>query len=331
MRVTVLGAGAWGTALAKVLTEGGSETTLWTWLDEHARAMQEARENREFLPGVELPRQLKFTCDLNQAVQGAVIVFVVVPSHAVRATLQKAKASLDADVQLVCASKGIEEGTLNLMTEVMESVVAGAKGSPVAVLSGPSFAKEVARKVPTNLVAASLSEELSLSLQQLLSNDWLRVYTSADPTGVEVGGALKNVIAIAAGACDGLGFGKNTQAALMTRGIAEMGRLTMALGGDFRTVAGLAGVGDLILTCTGEMSRNRTLGYKLGQGAELEQALSTSDGVSEGYLTAKSAYLLSQKLGVDLPICQAVYSVLHEGTGIQGALRTLLSRPLGTE
>jgi glycerol-3-phosphate dehydrogenase (NAD(P)+) len=319
--------------LAKVLTEGGSETTLWTWQAEHARSMQETQENREFLPGVNLPRVLKFSSDLEGAVAGAAFIFVVVPSHAVRSILDGAKGSLPQDTQLVCASKGIEEGTLHLMTDVMESVVAPQNGgvSRVAVLSGPSFAKEVALKVPTNLVAASSSEELALNLQHLLSNDWLRVYTSPDPIGVEVGGALKNVVAIAAGACDGLGFGKNTQAALMTRGIAEMGRLAMALGGDARTVSGLAGVGDLILTCTGEMSRNRTLGYKLGQGAELSLALSTSDGVAEGYLTAKSAHLLSQRIGVDLPICRAVYSVLHEGIGIQGALRTLLSRPLGTE
>jgi glycerol-3-phosphate dehydrogenase (NAD(P)+) len=335
MQVGVLGAGAWGTALAKVLSEGGNTTTLWTWQESHAQEMREQGENRQFLAGVSLPGELSVTSDLRTATELAEIVFVVVPSQAVGPTLELARPFLRPDVKLVCASKGIESGTLHLMSQVLASTICPhdpqSVSSRVAVVSGPSFAKEVAGRVPTNLVAASTNEALSVELQELVSTDWLRVYTSTDPIGVEVGGALKNVIAIAAGACDGLGLGRNTRAALMTRGVAEMARLTVALGGRALTISGLAGLGDLVLTCTGELSRNRTLGLKLGGGGTLEDALLTSDGVSEGYTTAKSVHELSLKAKVDLPICEAVYSVLYLGEAAPTALKTLLSRPLGPE
>ncbi len=299
--------------------------------------MNAARENLEFLPGVPLHPTIEVSSDLKSALDSVQLVVVVVPSHAVRQTMVQAAPFLSSETRLICATKGIEQGTLSLMTEVIADALASDEKSRhalltrIGVLSGPSFAKEVARGVPTNLVAASFDADFAVVIQEGFSTKMLRVYTSGDPVGVEIGGALKNVIAIAAGACDGLGFGDNTRAALMTRGIAEMSRLVVAKGGKVRTAAGLAGIGDLVLTCTGELSRNRTLGYKLGQGMSLAEALKGSDGVAEGYLTSKSAFELAQKLGVDLPICEAVYSVLHDGKATGEALKILLSRPLGGE
>jgi glycerol-3-phosphate dehydrogenase (NAD(P)+) len=337
MQITVLGAGAWGTALAQVLAGNGHDTKLWTWLVTHADAMEQARENTDFLPGVPLHSDLGITSSLEEACRGAELIVVVIPSHAVRTTLEAAKDFIGKDTSLVCASKGIEETTLSLMSEVIAQCIGGGAATEksvtdrIGVVSGPSFAKEVAREVPTNLVAASTNPQLAEMLQQTFSTSWLRVYTSSDPTGVEVGGALKNVIAIAAGACDGFGLGHNTRAALITRGIAEMRRLALALGGQALTTAGLAGIGDLVLTCTGDLSRNRTLGFKLGKGTSLEEALSTSAGVAEGYLTAKSAFNLAKKVQVELPICESVYAVLYEGKQASEVLQGLLSRPLRPE
>ncbi len=331
MRVTVLGAGAWGTALAQVLAGNGHQTQLWTWLPEHAVSMHEHRENREFLPGISLHPELVVTNDQGIAANGCELLLVVVPSRALRTTLSQMKDMFDEQVDIVCASKGIEQGSLELMSEVIVSTMGNSWRGRCGVISGPSFAKEVAREVPTNLVAAAEDSEFAHELQMTFSNDWLRVYTSTDPIGVEIGGAMKNVIAIAAGACDGLGLGANTRAALITRGVAEMARLVTAKGGDLLTTAGLAGVGDLILTCTGDLSRNRSLGYKLGRGMLLEQALASSDGVAEGYPTAKSTHELAARLGVELPICEAVYSVLYGGRDASFALKSLLSRPLRAE
>lgn len=337
MQITVLGAGAWGTALAQVAASQGHSTCLWTWLPEHADAMQEARQNEEFLPGVPLHQDITIASSYEKALRGAELVVVVVPSHAVRKTMEAARPHLDPKARIVCASKGIEQGTLALMSETIADALSDSPEEKerlverIAVISGPSFAKEVARSVPTNLVAACRDENFAALLQDTFSTPWLRVYTSNDPVGVEIGGALKNVIAIAAGACDGFSLGTNTRAALITRGIAEMSRLVRALGGQPATAAGLAGIGDLILTCTGDLSRNRTLGYKLGRGVSLEEALATSEGVSEGYVTAKSAQELAKKAGVDLPICQEVYAVLYEGKDPQLALKSLLSRPLRAE
>lgn len=337
MQIAVLGAGAWGTALSRVVADGGHEVTLWTWLVEHADSMNRARENVEFLPGVSLPDALKVTASLAGAVATADLIVVVVPSHAVRATMTAARPHVRPGAEIVCASKGIEEGSLSLMTGVIAESLADSPNDVVAqlrrvgVLSGPSFATEVARKVPTNLVGAAADSDFATRIQTTFSNSWLRVYTSADPVGVEVAGALKNVIAIAAGACDGFGLGYNTRAALITRGIAEMGRLASALGGQPLTTAGLAGVGDLVLTCTGDLSRNRTLGYKLGKGVSLKEALETSAGVAEGYVTAMSAHRLAAREGVELPICDAVYAVLYEGSQPSAVLQSLLSRPLRAE
>jgi glycerol-3-phosphate dehydrogenase (NAD(P)+) len=337
MQIAVLGAGAWGTALSQVAADSGHDVTLWTWLPEHAASMNQARENLEFLPGVTLGKSLKITSIVSEALEGVELIVVVVPSHAVRPTMVAARPHVPSGAKDVCASKGVEQDTLSLRTQVIAESLAEDPGEVdaqlwrVGVLSGPSFAKEVARKVPTNLVSAATDPALATLVQKTFSTPWLRVYTSTDPVGVEVAGALKNVIAIAAGACDGFGLGHNTRAALITRGIAEMGRLAHALGGKPLTTAGLAGVGDLVLTCTGDLSRNRTLGYKLGKGVSLQEALDTSAGVAEGYVTAKSAHELASRVGVELPICDAVFAVLYQGRHPSEVLQGLLSRPLRAE
>ncbi len=327
----ILGAGAWGTALARVLAERGESTRLWSWQPAHAEAMQRERENREFLRGFALPELIEPNADLAYTLRGASAVLLVVPTAAFRSTLQQAQPFLESDATLIIATKGIEPGSLMLLTEVVESVLGAAARERTVVLSGPSFAKEVALGLPTSLVAAAHGAALATLVQQRLSSDHFRVYAGDDPIGVQVGGALKNVIAIAAGACDGLGFGYNTRAALITRGLAEVARLALAKGGHALTLSGLAGLGDLVLTCTGELSRNRTLGYELGRGSGLTEALAGLGHVAEGVVTADSAYHLAQRLAVELPISGEVYRVLFEQKPVSEAVRAVLSRPLKRE
>jgi glycerol-3-phosphate dehydrogenase (NAD(P)+) len=329
-KIAVLGAGAWGTALARLLAEQ-SRVALWTWQVEHARALQHDRENRQFLPGYALSEQISPTADMGEAVDGAGIVVVAVPSEAVRATLNAAAGRLLPDATLVVVAKGIEPVTLMLLSEVTRDVLGSVAEQHAVFLSGPSFALEVARGLPTNLVAAGRDAERSLLVQQRFASDRLRVYSSDDPAGVQVGGALKNVIAIAAGASDGLGFGHNTRAALITRGLAEMGRLAVAKGGSVLTLSGLAGLGDLVLTCSAELSRNRTVGFELGRGRKLADVLSGLGHVAEGVTTAQSAYHLAERLGVDLPITSEVHDVLYSGKPVAEAVRDLLARPLKKE
>lgn len=332
MKITVFGAGAWGTALALVLAENGIETTLWTWEEAHASEMRKSGAN-SFLPGVALNKELHITSEFARAGSDAELIVLVVPSQVLRSTLQALKPHLNVCRGVICASKGIEARTHRLMSEVVAEVLPPQRGAPsvFAALSGPSFAKEVAAHVPTNIVAASENADFAAEIQTLFSNEWLRVYTGGDVVGVEIGGALKNVIAIAAGACEGLQLGKNAQAALITRGVAEMARLVRAKGGERLTMAGLAGMGDLVLTCTGELSRNRTLGFKLGQGQSVAEALASSVGVAEGYVTSQSAFELARSLAIELPICSAVHSVLHESVPLTTALQGLLERPLKAE
>ena len=329
--LAILGAGAWGTALARVLAERGEATRLWSWQAEHAAAVQSERVNRAFLPGFSLPEGITVSADLEPTLRGASAVILVVPTAGFRDTLLRAQPSIADDATLIIATKGIEPGSLMLLSEVVESVLGPSAPDRTVVLSGPSFAKEVALGLPTSLVAAAHSAELATRIQQRLSSDHFRVYAGDDPIGVQVGGALKNVIAIAAGACDGLGFGYNTRAALITRGLAEVARLALAKGGHALTLAGLAGLGDLVLTCTGELSRNRTLGYELGRGKSLADALSGLGHVAEGVVTAESAYHLAQRLGVELPISGEVYRVLFEQKPVSEAVRAVLSRPLKRE
>jgi len=327
--VAVLGAGAWGTALALALAERGP-VRLYTWEREHARALAEARENRSFLPGFPLVAAVEPTADLAFALTGAELVVLALPSQALRSVLGAARGVLP-DVPLVIASKGIESGTWMLLTEVVADVLGPAAARRALVLSGPSFALEVARHLPTNLVVAAVDHALSVVVQNRMATERLRIYSSGDPVGVEVGGALKNVIAIAAGACDGLGFGYNTRAALITRGLAEMARLAAAKGGNVLTLAGLAGLGDLVLTCTGELSRNRTVGVELGRGARLEDVLRNLGHVAEGVPTAEAAHRLAEQFGVELPISSEVYRVLFEGKPVLDAVHDVLHRPLKPE
>ena len=329
--VAILGAGAWGTALARVLAEHGEPVALWTWQAAHAAELIQARENAAFLPGFSLPEQVAPTSDLGQALRGADLVVLVVPTTALRETLRQASPHLAADAALVTASKGIEPDSLMLLSEVISDVLGQGAGGRSAFLSGPSFAQEVARGLPTNVVVAATHHELSVTVQQRLATERLRIYSSDDPIGVQVGGALKNVIAIAAGACDGLGFGHNTRAALITRGLGEMARLAIAKGGNVLTLAGLAGLGDLVLTCTAELSRNRTVGFEMGQGKPLDRVLFELGHVAEGVTTAKSAYYLAERLGVELPICNEVYRVLFEDKPVGEAVQDLLHRPLKRE
>ncbi len=327
----ILGAGAWGTALARVLAERGELARLWSWQAEHAAALAQTRENRAFLPGFSLPDLVEPSASLEHTLHGASHVLLVVPTAGFRVTLERARPFLASDATLVIATKGIEPRSLMLLSEVVEAVLGVEARTRTVVLSGPSFAKEVALGLPTSLVAAAHSTELATRVQQRLSSDHFRVYAGDDPIGVQVGGALKNVIAIAAGACDGLGFGYNTRAALITRGLAEIARLALAKGGHAPTLAGLAGLGDLVLTCTGELSRNRTLGYELGRGVKLGEALAGLGHVAEGVVTADSAYHLAERAAVDLPICSAVYRVLFEHEPVSEAVRAVLSRPLKRE
>ena len=293
--------------------------------------MQQERVNRAVLPGFALPEGVEPSADLQHTLTGANAVILVVPTAGFRDTLARAQPYIDPTATLIIATKGIEPGSLMLLTEVVAAVLGQSAHDRSVVLSGPSFAKEVALGLPTSLVAASHDLGLATAVQQRLSSDHFRVYAGDDPIGVQVGGALKNVIAVAAGACDGLGFGYNTRAALITRGLAEVARLALAKGGQALTLAGLAGLGDLVLTCTGELSRNRTLGYELGRGKKLDDALSSLGHVAEGVVTADSAFHLAQRLGVELPISSEVYRVLFENKPVSDAVRAVLSRPLTRE
>jgi glycerol-3-phosphate dehydrogenase (NAD(P)+) len=329
--IAVIGAGAWGTALGKVLGDKGYTVRLWARREDHAMAMARDRENTRYLPRVRLPDTLTPTDSLKVALDGASLVVLVVPSHALRGTVEAARPYLPPGAALVNATKGIENDSLMIMAEVVSDVLGPGTDDRFTVLSGPSFAREVAAHVPTNVVVASRHADLAMQVQHAFATEWLRVYSSDDPVGVEVGGALKNVIAIAAGACDGLGFGHNTRAALVTRGLAEVVRIAVAKGGNLLTLAGLAGLGDLVLTCTGELSRNRTVGFELGRGKQLSEVLAALGHVAEGVRTAKSVHDLARRLDVDLPICNEVYRVLYEGKSPQRAVEDVLTRPLKRE
>jgi glycerol-3-phosphate dehydrogenase (NAD(P)+) len=329
--MAVIGAGAWGTALARVLAGNGFSVALWTWQAEHAQRMREVRVNEEFLPGFELADAIRPTASMEQALVGARIALICVPSQVVRGVMSEAKEWLSPNTVLVNATKGIEETTLKLMSEVVEDVVGLEARERFVVLSGPSFAREVASGMPTNLVVAGASSEVVDDIQRVFSSDRMRAYASSDTYGVQLGGALKNVIAIAAGACDGIGFGHNTRAALITRGIAEMTRLAVRRGANPLTLAGLAGLGDLVLTCTGELSRNRTVGYELGRGRSLADVLGSLGHVAEGVHTTKSAFDLARQLDVELPITTQVYRVLFDGKAPLHAVRDLVGRPLRRE
>jgi glycerol-3-phosphate dehydrogenase (NAD(P)+) len=325
-RAAVLGAGAWGTALAKLLSDKGESVVLCTRRPDLPAQIARTHENERYLPGIQLAPELEVSDDFERAVSAADLVVLAVPSHAVRGVLGTIASALPADVPIVSATKGIENESLMLMGEVVAEVLGRAADARFAVLSGPSFAREVALGLPTAIVVASSSPAVAHQVQERFAGERLRVYTSDDPVGVELGGALKNVIAIAAGACEGLGYGHNSRAALITRGLAEIVRLSMAKGGNALTLAGLAGLGDLVLTCTGELSRNRTVGFELGKGRTLPDVLAGLGHVAEGVRTAKSAYDLGRKCNVDMPITTEVYRVLYESKSPNQAVSDLLAR-----
>jgi len=331
VNVTVLGAGSWGTALAKALADQGNPTVLWAHRSELAEAINKTHKNERYLPTAELPDTLSAESDLKKALGGAELVVVVVPSHAMRSVMGDAKDHIPKGALLCSASKGIENDSLMLMSEVLMDVLGKDVESRLTYLSGPSFAKEVAAQMPTAVVIAGTDDDNTHTVQKAFSTEHLRAYSSSDVTGVEIGGALKNVVAIAAGCVDGLGFGHNSRAGLITRGLAEIGRLAASMGANQLTVAGLSGMGDLVLTCTGSLSRNRTVGFELGKGKTLKEILENLGHVAEGVKTTKSAYDLSRKMGVDMPITNEVYKVLYEDKSPRQAVVDIMTRELKRE
>lgn len=323
MRVAVIGAGAWGTALADVLARNGHEVTIWAFEPDVAESIAREGMNHRFLAGKRLHPSLRATSELREALVGAELVTFVAPSHVLRRVARSAAPAVPADAPLVVATKGIERDTLRIMTDVIAEEL---PGRPVAALSGPSFAAEVADRQPTAVVAASEDATIAACVQQAFANDVFRVYTHDDVTGVELGGALKNVMAVATGIGEGLGLGHNSRAALITRGLAEMTRLGLALGAQPLTFAGLAGMGDLILTCTGALSRNRRVGMLLGEGRSLDEILAEMKMVAEGVQTAKAAHALAERVGVEMPILAEVHAVLFEGRHPREAVTNLMMR-----
>ena len=327
MNVAILGAGAWGTALAISLS-ARHRVTLWTNEVEQAEAMSASRSNQRFLPDMPLPQELQFSADLEAALAGAELALIAVPTSALRIVLRQV-VQRPAPIQVIWACKGFEADTAQLPHQVAEETL--PQTFPRGVLSGPSFAQEVARGMPTALTLASSDGEFARQAAQSLHHARLRIYSSTDVAGVEVGGAVKNVLAIAAGISDGMGFGHNARAALITRGLAEMTRLGLKLGGRAETLGGLTGAGDLILTCTGDLSRNRKVGMLLAQRQALPDILNQLGHVAEGVYTVREVHQLAQRLGVDMPICEAVYRVLYEHVPAASAVEALLSRAPNSE
>ncbi len=330
-KIGVIGAGAWGTALATLLAGKGNDVTLWMYETDLAAETERLRENRTYLPGFTLPANLRVTSSLEQATKGMPFVLSVVPSHTVRAVTKQLVPFLSRDAVIVSASKGIEIETLMPLSEVFKDVLPGAFHSRLCFLSGPSFAKEVAQKFPTAVALASYDQQAGKKVQEIFSDGTFRIYTNSDVIGVELAGSIKNVIAIAAGVLEGLGYGYNTMAALLTRGLAEMARLGVAMGAAPRTFSGLAGMGDLVLTCTGGLSRNRTLGTRLGKGEKLSDIMAGLKTVAEGVKTAKAARELAKRHNVAMPVVEEVYQLLYEGKDPKLAVRDLMSRELKGE
>jgi glycerol-3-phosphate dehydrogenase (NAD(P)+) len=325
-KIGVIGAGSWGTTLADLLAKKGHDVVLWAYEPELVAEMTATRENGPYLPGITLSPRLAFTNDLAAAVTGKELLLFVTPSQVTRRVLTQMLPFCPADALIVSASKGVEVDTERLVSQIYEEILPAELYRRFAVLSGPSFAREVAKEMPTAVVAAAADPAVAREVQQVFSCGYFRVYTNNDVIGVELGGAIKNVIAIAAGISDGLGFGYNTRAALITRGLAEITRLGVALGARTETFAGLAGMGDLVLTCTGDLSRNRTVGMQLGEGRRLPEILADMRMVAEGVKTAESTRRLAQRLGVDMPIIEQVYLVLYEEKPARAAVMELMAR-----
>ena len=331
LRACVIGAGAWGTALAGLLAGAGHTVRIWAYEPEVARAINQEHKNPVFLPSADLPESLTADSDLSKVLPGADIVVLVMPSHVFRGVLALAAPHIPKDTILVSCSKGIEEGTGYSMCEVVKDVLSEPFHRRLCCLSGPSFAKEVAGGAPSAVTVASHDHDAARKVQLAFSTSRFRVYTSYDLTGVELGGAIKNPLAIAAGMCAGLGLGYNAMAALITRGLAEMTRLSLAKGGQIATLAGLAGLGDLVLTCTGELSRNRTVGARLAQGETIDQITSSTKTVAEGVKNTKTVLDLAKRNNVDMPIIAAVHQVIYQGKSPKTIVNDLMTRDLKPE
>ncbi len=322
MKITVLGSGGWGTALALLLLDNGNDVTLWSFMEEECRVLREKREN-PMLKGVPLPEALHLTSSMDALAESGLVVMAT-PSFAVRATARRAAPLLRQDAVVVSVAKGIEKDTALCLTQVIGEELGGK--CRVVALSGPSHAEEVGRRVPTGCVAASRDMAAAELVQEVFMSPRFRVYTNSDVLGVELGAALKNVLALCCGISDGMGLGDNTKALLMTRGMTEMARLGVALGGRKETFAGLSGMGDLIVTCTSMHSRNRRCGILIGQGKDVQTAMAEVGATVEGYYAALSAHQLSTKAGVEMPICQRAYRVLYEGQPVQEMVNQLMTR-----
>jgi glycerol-3-phosphate dehydrogenase (NAD(P)+) len=331
MPVAIIGAGGWGTALAATLARTDRRVSLWVYEADLAEGMSESRENPVYLPSIRIPQSVLVSNSMNSVLADSRIVIMAVPSHVFRSVLQQMAPLVQPDTVFVSATKGIETCTLMRMSQVITDVLGTSVESRIAVISGPTFAPEVARGVPTALVVASPLESLRVQLQNELSTPRFRLYTNLDIIGVEIGAATKNIIAIAAGVADGLGLGSNAAAALVTRGLAEITRLAVACGGRRETLSGLAGLGDLILTSYGNLSRNRRVGIALGQGRRIEDITGGMRSVAEGVKTAESAVALARKLNVEMPIAERMYAVLYEGLKVQDAINDLMERKLKEE
>lgn len=337
-KIAVIGAGSWGTALAVLLGQKHNNVQLWAHRRAHSDEIAASRENNKYLPGVILPKGLLITDNLEAAVSEATVVVMVVPSHSYRHVFSQLIPYLPPDCRVVSAVKGIENSSLKTMTQVMEELLKlycktdgeyqadRHKGIELGVLSGPSFAKEVAHSVPTAVTVGFKNIRVAQEIQKVFVTDYFRVYASSDLIGLEISAALKNIIAIATGVCDGLGYGLNTRAALITRGLAEITRLGIALGAEHSTFSGLSGVGDLLLTCTGSLSRNRTVGLKLGEGKNIAQIKDEMQMVAEGIKTTRSAFELAERVGIDMPILEQVHSIIYENKDCAEAVRDLLKR-----
>jgi glycerol-3-phosphate dehydrogenase (NAD(P)+) len=324
--VTIVGSGAWGTALAVHAAGQGHAVKMWALEPEVVEEINGAHTNSLYLADARLPEGIRASSDTSEAVADAEVVILVPPSQHLRAVSSRVAEALPRDAVVVVASKGVEESSLSLLSEVLAETLPDVPPERLAFLSGPSFAKEVARGLPTDVAVASQGMIAASRVQPLLHAPSFRVYTSADPIGVQVGGAVKNVMAIGTGACDGMGFGTNARASLITRGLAEITRLGVSLGADPLTFLGLAGVGDLVLTCTGDLSRNRQLGLKVAEGVDPQSYLSSRRSVAEGFFTAVAARELARKLEVDMPITEQIFHVLHRGRPLAEAVRLLLTR-----
>ncbi len=325
--IAVIGAGSWGTTLASLLVEKGYDVALWAREEEVAAEINAQGTNSVYMPDVVLPSGLKATSSIEEAVKKSRYVLSVVPTQFTRSVFQEATKYVSSDAVIISASKGIEQGTLLTVSDVLHEVT----GRQVAALSGPSFAKEVIRKLPTAVTLAAADMDSGLLLQEIFNSSYFRVYTHNDVIGVELGGALKNVVAIASGICDGLGLGHSARAALITRGLVEISRLGSTLGADPKTFSGLSGLGDLVLTCTGPLSRNYTVGVNLGRGMKLKEILASTRSVAEGVATSLSAFELAQKKGIEMPIIEQVYEVLYKDKDPETAVLSLMNRALKSE